>query len=152
MDYRKLNKATKKDHFPLPFIDQILNRLVGVRILLFHISIWNICFQKDALWNVQCTRNILKIHDAHLLKHVGKWSGNFYRLFFSIWKYLWLVPQNFRQSFEKMWKHKLSVELREMSLHGNRSNWARTWSLTQWPRGGPSKSISNWKVTTTNQY
>ena len=27
--YRKLNIATKKDHFPLPFIDQMLERLAG---------------------------------------------------------------------------------------------------------------------------
>lgn len=26
-DFRKLNKATKKDHYPLPFIDQMLERL-----------------------------------------------------------------------------------------------------------------------------
>ena len=28
IDYRKLNKATRKDHFLLPFIDQVLERLV----------------------------------------------------------------------------------------------------------------------------
>ena len=29
MDYRKLNKATRKYHFPLPFIDQMLDKLAG---------------------------------------------------------------------------------------------------------------------------
>ena len=29
IDYRKLNAATHKDHFPLLFIDQMLERLVG---------------------------------------------------------------------------------------------------------------------------
>ena len=29
IDYRKLNKATRKDHFPLPFLDQMLERLAG---------------------------------------------------------------------------------------------------------------------------
>nr|XP_016493968.1 PREDICTED: uncharacterized protein LOC107813241 [Nicotiana tabacum] len=29
MDYRKLNKVTRKDHFPLPFLDQMLDRLAG---------------------------------------------------------------------------------------------------------------------------
>ncbi|XP_043817312.1 uncharacterized protein LOC122724981 [Manihot esculenta] len=29
MDYRKLNTATRKDHFPLPFMDQMLERLAG---------------------------------------------------------------------------------------------------------------------------
>jgi len=29
MDYRKLNQGIRKDHFPLPYIDQILERLAG---------------------------------------------------------------------------------------------------------------------------
>ncbi|GJR48820.1 reverse transcriptase domain-containing protein [Tanacetum coccineum] len=29
IDYRKLNDATRKDHFPLPFIDKMLERLCG---------------------------------------------------------------------------------------------------------------------------
>jgi len=27
IDYQKLNAATRKDHFPLPFIDQMLERM-----------------------------------------------------------------------------------------------------------------------------
>jgi hypothetical protein len=29
IDYRKLNKATPKDHFPLPLIDEMLERLAN---------------------------------------------------------------------------------------------------------------------------
>ncbi|GJZ30347.1 reverse transcriptase domain-containing protein [Tanacetum coccineum] len=29
IDYRKLNEATRKDHFPFPFMDQMLERLAG---------------------------------------------------------------------------------------------------------------------------
>ena len=29
IDYRKLNAATRKDHYPLPFIDQMLERISG---------------------------------------------------------------------------------------------------------------------------
>ena len=29
IDYRKFNISTRKDHYPLPFIDQMLDRLVG---------------------------------------------------------------------------------------------------------------------------
>ncbi|KAL4308283.1 hypothetical protein GQ457_01G021320 [Hibiscus cannabinus] len=35
MDYRKLNKATRKEHFPLPFIDQMLDRLAGKQFYCF---------------------------------------------------------------------------------------------------------------------
>ena len=29
IDYKKLNEATRKDNFPLPFLDQILERVAG---------------------------------------------------------------------------------------------------------------------------
>ncbi|GKE37386.1 hypothetical protein Tco_1460791 [Tanacetum coccineum] len=35
IDYHKLNDATRKDHFPLPFIDQMLERLAGNKYYCF---------------------------------------------------------------------------------------------------------------------
>nr|GEX08376.1 reverse transcriptase domain-containing protein [Tanacetum cinerariifolium]GEX76804.1 reverse transcriptase domain-containing protein [Tanacetum cinerariifolium] len=35
IDYRLLNEATRKDHFPLPFMDQILERLAGNQYYCF---------------------------------------------------------------------------------------------------------------------
>jgi hypothetical protein len=35
IDYRKLNKATKKDHFLLPFIDEMLERLANHSLFCF---------------------------------------------------------------------------------------------------------------------
>eukprot|EP00253_Pinus_taeda_P034267 PITA_34267 len=35
VDYLDLNKATKKDHFPLPFIDQVLDGLAGKKFFSF---------------------------------------------------------------------------------------------------------------------
>ena len=35
IDYRKLNLATKKDHYPLPFTDQILEKLAGQEFYCF---------------------------------------------------------------------------------------------------------------------
>ena len=35
IDYRKLNIATKKDHYPLPLIDKMLDRLAGHPYLCF---------------------------------------------------------------------------------------------------------------------
>ena len=35
IDYHKLDNATRKDHFPLPFLDQMLDRLVGQEYYYF---------------------------------------------------------------------------------------------------------------------
>src|SRR3954468_22040227 len=35
IDYRRLNQATRKDHFPLPFMDQMLERLAGKNFCCF---------------------------------------------------------------------------------------------------------------------
>ncbi|GKC51005.1 reverse transcriptase domain-containing protein [Tanacetum coccineum] len=35
IDYRKLNEATRKDHFPLPFMDQMIERLAGNEFYYF---------------------------------------------------------------------------------------------------------------------
>ena len=35
IDYRKLNVGTRKDHFPLPFVDQMLERVAGNEVYYF---------------------------------------------------------------------------------------------------------------------
>jgi len=35
IDYRKLNEDTRKDHYPLPFLDQMLERLAGQSFYYF---------------------------------------------------------------------------------------------------------------------
>ncbi|GKD63939.1 reverse transcriptase domain-containing protein [Tanacetum coccineum] len=89
IDYRKLNEATQKDHFPLPFMDQMLERLAGNEYYYFldgfsgyfQIPIdlkdqekttftcpyWKICYA-DVFAFMQCTRHIPeKLAEAPIL-------------------------------------------------------------------------------------
>jgi hypothetical protein len=43
IDYRKLNKAMKKDHFPLPFIDEMLERLANHTYFCFLLGTRGLC-------------------------------------------------------------------------------------------------------------
>ena len=44
IDYRRLNAVTKKDHFPLPFIDQMIERFVG-RVYYYFLDDFSEYFQ-----------------------------------------------------------------------------------------------------------
>ena len=40
IDYRKLNAGTRTDHFPLPFVDQMLERVAGHDSIVFSMGTW----------------------------------------------------------------------------------------------------------------
>jgi hypothetical protein len=44
IDYQKLNKATRKDHFPLPFIDEMLERLTNHSVF-YYLDGYSCCHQ-----------------------------------------------------------------------------------------------------------
>ena len=88
--YQKLNKATRKDHFPLPFLDKMLDRLAGHEYYCFldrysdynQIAIaledqkkttftcpYGTFAKADALRAVQCTRHIPTLYDSHILRY-----------------------------------------------------------------------------------
>ncbi|XP_051152002.1 uncharacterized protein LOC127265984 [Andrographis paniculata] len=53
IDYRRLNIATKKDHFPLPFLDQCLKKLVGrdlmdscIEVFMDYFSVYDKTFSR----------------------------------------------------------------------------------------------------------
>ena len=39
IDYKRLNEVTRKDHFPLPFMDQLLERFQGTPSIAFWMAI-----------------------------------------------------------------------------------------------------------------
>nr|GFA22607.1 reverse transcriptase domain-containing protein [Tanacetum cinerariifolium] len=90
IDYQKLNEATRKDHFPLPFMDQMLERLAGNEYYCFldgfsgyfqipidprikknnvYLPLWNVRLPSHAFRFVQCARNISKMHVSYLSRH-----------------------------------------------------------------------------------
>ncbi|KAL4308125.1 hypothetical protein GQ457_01G012990 [Hibiscus cannabinus] len=59
MDYRKLNKATRKDHFPLPFIAKCLIVLQENLFIVF------LMVTQDVVRIVQCSSNLSKVYDGN---------------------------------------------------------------------------------------
>ena len=85
IDYRKLNKATRKDHFPLPFIDEMLERLVRHTHYCFldgYSGFFQIPIHPDDQGKTTFTcpygtyayrsTNVGKMYVYHFFRHVGK--------------------------------------------------------------------------------
>jgi hypothetical protein len=81
IDYRMLNKATQKDHFSLPFIDEMLERLAkhsyfcyldgysGYHQIPIHPDDQSkTTFTLNVVWSLQCTGFLSKVHDDDLLR------------------------------------------------------------------------------------
>nr|GEW68785.1 reverse transcriptase domain-containing protein [Tanacetum cinerariifolium] len=64
-DYQKLNDATRKDHFPLPFMDQMLERLVGNEFYCFFDGF--LAIFKSQLIHQTRKRPLLPVLMEHLL-------------------------------------------------------------------------------------
>ena len=72
IDYRKLNTATRKDYFPLPFIDQILDRLAGHHhfCLLDGYSVYNQLPLHQRIWRKPPSHAhlvLLLLEECHLV-------------------------------------------------------------------------------------
>jgi hypothetical protein len=51
---------------------------------------------------VQCTHIIPTVHDVYFLRHDKRNDGGFHGWFFSLWKNLWPLSREPRQSFTEM--------------------------------------------------
>ena len=63
VDYRELNKSTRKDHFPLPFVDQVLDTLSRKKCFSFLVVLVDISKCKFILMTK--IRQHLRVHGAH---------------------------------------------------------------------------------------
>jgi hypothetical protein len=77
IDYCKLNKATKKDHFPLPFIDEMLERLANHAYF---------CFLDGYLGFMQI---LIHPDDQHKTTFTGRFGMFAYRRMPTVYATLW---------------------------------------------------------------
>ncbi|XP_027158344.1 uncharacterized protein LOC113759962 [Coffea eugenioides] len=89
IDYRFLNAVTKKDHFPLPFIDQMIERLFSDRDSIgrsgenyLHLPLWYICLLEDAFRPLQCSSDFSKVHGFYrrFIKDFSKIGAPLFKL------------------------------------------------------------------------
>ena len=80
IDYRELNKATLKDYFPLPFIDQVLDTVVGKKYFSFLDGFSGVHFLTDFF------------HLGYVIPWLPfKGTSWPFLLTLSVWKYIWMT-------------------------------------------------------------
>ena len=71
-----MNVATKKDHFPLPFIDQILERVAGHEFYLF-LDGYSDYYQIEI-------DLIIRLASEHVCEHVLRGFSNYHYFFLKV--------------------------------------------------------------------
>ena len=152
IDYRKLNAATRKDHFSLPFIDQMLERLAGqsitvswtvtrgiIRFLLLlrtkkrlrsHVHLGHLLIV-ECLWLVQCPSNILTLHVESFLWYARTILRDLYGWFLHLRRFIHSMSPPFRTHPPTLYWEKSDTELGEMPLHGKTWNCLGSWNLQE---------------------
>ncbi|RDX99545.1 hypothetical protein CR513_17383, partial [Mucuna pruriens] len=98
INYRRLNQATRKNHFPFPFIDQVLEKLEGKSHYCFldgfsgYMQIYiapedqhkttftfqYLCIHTHVVWPMQCVEYVSTLHDKYLLRLATGLHGSLY--------------------------------------------------------------------------
>ncbi|RDY12160.1 hypothetical protein CR513_03089, partial [Mucuna pruriens] len=63
IDYKKLNQVTRKDHFPLPFIDQVLERLADQHKTTFTYLFDTFAYIRKSFDLCNTPKHLLEVYD-----------------------------------------------------------------------------------------
>nr|GEY45682.1 DNA-directed DNA polymerase [Tanacetum cinerariifolium] len=69
IDYRKLNEATRRDHFPLPFMDKMLERLAGNQYYCFLDGFFGLCNVPSTFQRCMMEKSHFMVKEGIVLSH-----------------------------------------------------------------------------------
>nr|GEW49860.1 DNA-directed DNA polymerase [Tanacetum cinerariifolium] len=123
IDYRKLNGATRKDHFPLPFMDRIPGKDH------FHLSLWNICLLKNAFLPLQCSWDISKVEAKALPTNDARVVVKFLKSLFARFE----TPRAIiRDCGTHFCNDKFAKRILERTVEENRASWSEKLEDALW--------------------